>query len=58
MRAQNSRLRRKVWEPLALTTFLRDTVLLLVILSRSVTLTATETTESEAVEELENSYDQ
>jgi hypothetical protein len=47
-----------VWEPLALTTFLRDTVLLLVILSRSVTLTATETTESEAVEELENSYDQ
>src|ERR1700733_10566563 len=38
----------------ALATFLRDTVLLFVILSRSVTLTATETTESEAVEELEN----
>jgi hypothetical protein len=32
-RAQNSRLQRKVWEPLALTTFLRDTVLLFAISS-------------------------
>jgi hypothetical protein len=31
-RAPNFKLHRKAWEPLALTTFLRDTVLLFVIL--------------------------